>query len=532
MKGKLFKASASAIALTVVLSGCGGSKEDSKGAASPSPSASSAASVKPSAAPAKAVEFSWIGAYVPGNDTLVQKYLEQKYNVKIKPIGIDRSNWQQQISIKLASGEKPDLFGNLDISYTDFLNYVKQGLIGELKEETIRKYMPNYSKMIDETDPTAWKTGVVDGKNYGIPKFYGEGGSPFLPMYNSDWLKKVGYNEPPKTLAELEDVLTKFRNNDPDGNGKKDTYGITARGKDTLGSNQIFNTVFAAYGANPGTWQVTKDGKVELGLTSENARAAFKTLNKWYKDGLIDPEFVTDDWNNYRAKFAGNKVGMADQTLWYHAHSSGQLGADAAKAGVNMVAGKPVVGPQGKMMGITQGYKQVPFGLGAETVKDENKVAAILKVLDGVALDPEAFMMVLYGEKGKHYDLVDGAPVPKGDFVDPIKAAATDGLKFFTTGSAPSMLKYEYSAEKQAFKDKLNDKAIVQLTNPVAMTVIPSWDANKDALTKLMKEYELKLIIGEVDTDKGFDTFVADMKKAGLDKATEEANALYAAIKK
>lgn len=86
--------------------------------------------------------------------------------------------------------------------------------------------------MVDKYDPTAWNVAVVDGKNYGIPRIYGEGGSPFLPAYNNEWLKNIGYDAPPTTLEELEDVLTKFRNDDPDQNGKKDTYGMSARGKD------------------------------------------------------------------------------------------------------------------------------------------------------------------------------------------------------------------------------------------------------------------------------------------------------------
>ncbi|MBO9607743.1 MAG: hypothetical protein J7639_17410 [Paenibacillaceae bacterium] len=64
------------------------------------------------------------------------------------------------------------------------------------------------------------------------------------------------------------------------------------------------------------------------------------------------------------------------------------------------------------------------------------------------------------------------------------------------------------------------------------MRIIPSFDANKDALTKMLKEFELKFILGEVDLDKRFDNFVAEMNKIGLEKATAEANAIYAATKK
>jgi putative aldouronate transport system substrate-binding protein len=523
MKKKLVKASLSTLALSMVLAGCG-SKEETQSSTSSTAPVSSATSAAP-------VEFSWLQMNIPGNNTITQQYVEKLFNVKIKPIGYDRSNWQQQINIKLASGEKPDLFGNTDLGFGDFLNYQKQGLIGEISVDTIRKYAPNYSKMIDDFDKSAWEVGMIGGKNYGIPKFYSEGGSPFIPAYNEAWLKKIGYSAPPKTLAELDDVLTKFRNNDPDGNGKKDTYGISARGKDTLGSNQIFNTVFAAHGVRPAGW-ILVDGKVQLGLASEQAREAYKMLNKWYKDGIIDPEFVTDDNTSNRAKFASGKIGMFDQGQWTTYHKSGLLGMDAQKAGVSLAVGTPVIGPAGKMLGIVQGFKQSPFALGADTVKDEKKVEAILKIIDKTATDKEVYIRTTYGELGVHYDMVDGGPVMKAEYADVAKASASIGTSSFVLGSNPVMVQYEYPSEKQAFKVKANDKNITLLADVMQLKILPSWDANKAALEKMLKEYQLKFIVGEVDLDKGFDNYVAELNKIGLEKATAEANEIYSKTKK
>jgi putative aldouronate transport system substrate-binding protein len=94
------------------------------------------------------------------------------------------------------------------------------------------------------------------------------------------------------------------------------------------------------------------------------------------------------------------------------------------------------------------------------------------------------------------------------------------------------MLKNEYPAEKVAFRTQVNDKGITAISDALQTKILPSWDANKDALLKMAKEYELKFILGEVDTDKGFDNFVAEMNKVGLEKATAEANEIYAKIKK
>ena len=182
--------------------------------------------------------------------------------------------------------------------------WADQGVIASLYQDEIKKTMPNYIKALESVDAGAWGVGNYKGKNWGIPKVWPNGNSGFIPGYNEAWLKKIGYNEPPKTLAELEDVLTKFVNNDPDGNGKKDTYGMSGRGKLPI---QMFTSVFSAYGVSPYQFKLDANGKVVYGGITEETRSALKLLNKWYKGGLIDPEFITTDNNQLNEKFADPK---------------------------------------------------------------------------------------------------------------------------------------------------------------------------------------------------------------------------------
>jgi len=531
MKANVLKMLILPTAIALVLSACGGNKGGNNGGSNTAPppaSTTESGETGKDEEKGSPIEISWLNFYLPGKDTITQKYVEELFNVKITPLGYDRSNMQQQINIMLASGVKPDYIGNTDLSFPDFLGYVKQGLIGELPVEKIREYAPNYSAMVDKYDPTAWNVAVVDGVNYGIPRIYGEGSSPFLPGYNKKWLTNIGYDAPPTTLEELEDVLTKFRNNDPDQNGKKDTYGMSARGKDTLGSNQIFNTVFAAHGIRTSGWYLKEDNTVEHVLVSEQARMAYKLLNKWYKAGIIDPEFITDDANSYRAKFVDGKTGMMDQMMWYHYHSEGAVGADAAKTGLEFVVGTPVIGPGGQKNGIVQGYKQNPYAIGADAVKDEAKVKKILEMVDRIATDKEVYMKVMFGEEGVHYDVVDGGAVRKAEFSDIAKSTSTVGTTFFKAADNPDMLDYEYSKDKQAYKKELNKEDINILYDVMQLVDLPSWTENRDALDKMLKEYQLKFVVGEVDLDAGFDNYVAELNRIGLAKATEEANAAYA----
>ncbi len=534
MKGNMVKMLVLSLTIMLASTACGGNTKEGKNNtpnSSPNPTTATE-ETNTEQETEEPVEISWLNFYLPGKDTMIQKYVEELFNVKITPLGYDRSNWQQQINIMLASGVRPDYFGNTDLSFPDFLGYVEQGLIGELPQEKIREYAPKYSAMVDKYDPTAWNVAVVNGKNYGIPRIYGEGGSPFLPAYNKQWLKNIGYDAAPETLEELEDVLTKFRNNDPDQNNKKDTYGMSARGKDTLGSNQIFNTVFAAHGIRTSGWYVKEDKAVEHVLVSEHARAAYKLLNKWYRAGIIDPEFITDDANSYRAKFINGKTGMMDQMSWYHYHQDGAVGVDAMKTGFEFVVGTPVTGPAGQKNGVVQGYKQNPYAIGADAVKDEGKVKKILEMVERIATDQEVYMKLLFGDEGVHYDIVNGGAVRKEEFSDIVKAVSTLGLTFFKAADNPDMLIYEYSTEKQAYKEQLNKEEINILYDAMQLVDLPSWTKNRDALDKMLKEYQLKFVVGEIDLDAGFDKYVAELNKIGLAEATKEANAAYAVMKK
>jgi putative aldouronate transport system substrate-binding protein len=71
-------------------------------------------------------------------------------------------------------------------------------------------------------------------------------------------------------------------------------------------------------------------------------------------------------------------------------------------------------------------------------------------------------------------------------------------------------------------------KDVVRINDKLPNAILPSWMKNSDAISKLIKEYEINFITGAADTDKGFDDFVAQLNKLGLQEATEEANKLYA----
>ena len=74
-----------------------------------------------------------------------------------------------------------------------------------------------------QTDPTVNHNTSIDGKVYGVyrSRELGRAGVSI----RKDWLDKLGL-EQPKTIDDFYNVLKAFKEQDPDGNGANDTYGM------------------------------------------------------------------------------------------------------------------------------------------------------------------------------------------------------------------------------------------------------------------------------------------------------------------
>lgn len=460
------------------------------------------------------------------DNNYVQQFLEQKFNIKIKNIKFETATWKEQLSVMLASGDIPDVLA-VDGTVGDMVQWADQGVIASIPVEEIKQYMPKYVADVESVDPKAWDAGNYNGKNWGVPKIWSNGATGFIPAYNGQWLKAIGYNEPPKDLKELEDVLTKFTFNDPDGNGKKDTYGLTGRGKDA--QMQMFNTIFAAHGVNPYQFRLGADGKVEYGAVTEDARSALKLLHKWFKAGIIDPEFITDGNGEIQTKFISLRTGMFETGMWHHLYQDGYFGLVAQDKGIELVPGIAFTGPDGKKYAMANGALQPPLFFGAQLEKDEAKRHKILEMLEYVATDKDGYLTTVFGEAGKSYNL-EGDLAVMTEEATGTETGPEMGLNFYNPlgGKVESMTKYHFSPDKIAFRDKYTKiDNLTILTDLMQSTVMSSKAQYEAILNTLQAQYYIKAITGEADTDQDFDDFKAQWLKSGGQAELDEARKIY-----
>lgn len=491
------------------------------------------------AAPAGPVTIDWLAYQTSGQpdpESDLVKQVEKKFNAKFNFWFIDNAKWDDALNVKLAAGEMPDVMrvntlGNIG-------KYVDMGIVGEFPESKIRELAPNYAKAVDKYDESKmiWNATKYNGKNYGFTMVAIDSIYPTVLMWRTDWLKNVGIDKIPSTLAEFETAMYKFRNEDPDKNGKKDTYGL---------STTAMQAVFGAYGILESGKAFTsteamansiKDGKVVFNATQPEAKQALATLQKWYKDGIIDPEFITGEnkggyWALSHA-FMNNKVGVTGQVAFYHysppntaeGTAGGQCYQETIKVNpdAKFEPAKPFTGPTGKSGTEVGGGVGEKFVITTKAAKDANKVKTIMSMVDALFTDEEYSKLVSWGVKDTDYTIVNNN-------VQRVSASAADlrkkGITVFFFGSGSADVYKKYMPARYEYAEKYAKSA------GYVRPIIPSTDVyskNAETLKKLYQKAYIDIITNVKPIDS-FDDFVKEFNANG---GTETEKAMTDAYNK
>jgi putative aldouronate transport system substrate-binding protein len=243
------------------------------------------------------------------------------------------SSINDKMPVLMASGDLPDIL------QTNVQTYLPQLVAGKLiapLDDALAKYGKDITANTRDGQLDFARFG---GKVYAVPNQYLL--KYFAQMIRMDWLDKLGLKVP-VTMDEFRAVARAFTNNDPDGNGKADTYGTSFRQ-----NVNFIDSFFHAYGVAPGhhqagMWRI-RNGKQANDWVQPQMKEALLNLASWYKDGLIDPESLTYDWNNWWAKYLQNKIGM-----WYHQPARlPEMNATLKKAGIENAKMWPIDPPKG-----------------------------------------------------------------------------------------------------------------------------------------------------------------------------------------
>jgi putative aldouronate transport system substrate-binding protein len=339
-------------------------------------------------------------------DTFGARQLEKRFNIKIKPIFLDAQGYVNVKPLMFAGGDIPDVTWDGDPG--DVQRDIFHGCILPVPWEVIKKYAPTYFRLITQYAPLGWVYTYHDGKNWGLPTIWTGGRLPAPGVWRKDWLDKVGIHKEPETLEEFHEAFRRFTFNDPAGDGKADTYGLT----DTTVSRQMFTEFFGAFGALPFDW-VEHDGNVTWGGIAPEARATLQMLAGWYREGIIDPDLVTDGMGGdrrMREKFMNGRVGYASGLGQFNEFDLNNPDALVNVMGQLNPAAKAVpahlpVGPDGKRGTVSWGAAANTLVIGKDVAKEPAKLIRVLEMIElQVSENPDTYLLYNYGKRGKHWD--------------------------------------------------------------------------------------------------------------------------------
>jgi len=466
-------------------------------------------------------------------DAYALKYMQDKFNVNIHLVTDNGDDYREKLMLNIASGDIPDYMGNLPIS--DFYKLIDQGVLAEIPEDLIKEHMPKYYQYLERSmGPDPLKAFAVDGKNYALPGPWSIGKNINVVGIREDWLKNVGIQKTPETIDEFEDMLYKFTNNDPDQNGKKDTYGMTSRGK--LEISDIFAPIFGAYGVYPGIFTVDGSGKVVRGEVEPGAKLALEKLAKWYKDGVIDREFLLNDWEEVEKAIVAEKAGVA-QCEWGcfipgEAFWEGKY--DAMKKNNPNVQWATMPGPKGPN-GDYGTFQANPVGdagmfFGKQLAGDREKMIKYMDMFEAYSFDLETYVNVNRGVKGTTYELTadgDYAWIPPYDTEEKQTEFGIGGTYIFPGAFNDYDFQKPFMTPKKYLKVREAAESVgVGKVDLMGAMLTPVYNEYKDRL----KTFTLKNFydfIGGKKPISEFDKYVEEWKAMGGDKALAEAQQIY-----
>ncbi|MFC7680196.1 extracellular solute-binding protein [Paenibacillus sp. GCM10028914] len=508
----------SAILLTVslaasLLSGCTSKTES----ASPTPNSGGTPEAN-----SKPIEITWgihFAAEGVVNDSEVQKWLEQKFNVKIKPVKVTDAS--------IASGEVPDIFMLGDPS--NVIAYQNQGVLMSIDQNMLKEKMPEYYADI-EKKKELFQTVTTNNELWAIPMFIDLKPYDLATLWRKDWLDKVGINKLPETLDEYEEAVYAFAQKDPDGNGVKDTYGLTGTATSTWSSG--FYSIFGAFGVEPTMW-MERDGQIVNGSIMPETKEALTKLQQWYADGVIDPEFITDTQDSYRKKLYNNRIGVIEEQVAKGALPDSPILVEmkSLNPDAELQISRNPKGPGGDGSW-DWGIKSNFIVIGNKVKDQPEKLEKLFEILQAQSSDEETINMTSLGVKGTQWDFVEsGATSGATKFLPGFeKQEQRDqlGVRLFSLGNITT----------QAYRDKYSDPKLNEAirtyssapgwTDALLFSALPSDGKYKQDLTSLMQKYFAQIISGEIPLDD-FDKFVTEWKAKGGDELTKEANEMYQA---
>ena len=365
------------------------------------------------------------------NDMKIMQDLYESTNVNVFWENVSESVYSQQKNLIFGNADdRPDAIYHAGMSAGEIIKYAKRKVLVPISDYL--EYMPNFSKILEERpDIKAQLINVEDGKIYSLPRIEEMGllQSPNLLFLNKVWAQaaieagavkgltvadlKDGINI---TAAQMEQILTYFRDNDMNGNGNAGDERPLSFVHNNWQGNQC--DLYGMFGLNDNLeHRVVVDGKITYTVQDVRFKEATNFIANWVSKGLIDQVSFEQSQDNFLA----NGKGLETYGAFYWWESETVVSNPE-----NYIVCNPLIGPNGDQTICVSNNPEV--GTGEVIIfSDCANVEVLLAYFDRF-YDPVISAQINYGPIGIVYEEETDAsgmlvqkPVPEGMTTDELR---------------------------------------------------------------------------------------------------------------
>jgi len=243
----------------------------------------------------------------------MEQFYKEKFNVEFEKI-VYSVDMNERLNLMLGTGNYPEVITFMSDDMAE--KFIQQGRAVELTD-LIDKYAPNIKEQLGDYLNLMRND---DGKIYKLPVMWGENpnvaGWDFAVRY--DWWKELGepiYRTPEEYYQTLKKIMERHPVNEE---GQK----VYALSDNTQGS-ALYGAMLSAYGFKNGYKVDEKSGEFTHWINTPEGLEIAKYINRFYREGMLDPDFLNNKFEDWQAKVMNGRV-IGNIGTWWHTWVAGQ----------------------------------------------------------------------------------------------------------------------------------------------------------------------------------------------------------------
>lgn len=468
-----------------------------------------------------------IHIFLPGytgeeNSPRVEKFitseLEKACNIKVVFEEVPDTAYDEKLSLSMADGDYPDVYLFASHEDSNLKQAVKNGIIVPIND-----YLDDYENVKKYTYESALNAAKInnDENIYLIPRTSVARSDGFIAR--ADWMEKLGIeitnDDLSMTPDEFLDMMKRFTEEDPDGDGKNNTYGYIFRA-----TNGIITPIFTgAFGANG--WQESNGEYKYMNpcyeIGNESYKKALEFNRELFKYSHPDSA-ITSDWHSL---LWNGSAGVASEFAgWLLTNENGikEINPDGRLTYIGGISNE-----NGELKNVANG-SGIWGGYAITTACERPE--KVMEMMDWLLSD-QGWEYILYGEPGYTYNKDDNGNIT----VDP------EDWKNFDRGIYNSIARRagagDYFIDKslsQEDKDKLLGYIDISCESAVMSMdsgKIPEISSDLEFIEaeNKRKEVETKIIMGVADISE-YDKVLEQWYEKGGKEYVEQMNALIDSV--